>query len=257
MTEAKAYPTHEPEPDDPAPPTPQAFEPEHLRVVEALLFASAMPVREVAIAVHLPGDVELRGVLNALKAHYAERGVNLVRVGDGWAFRTAPDLAGRLKIEQEVPRRLSRAAAETLAVIAYHQPITRAEIEEVRGVSQSRGTLDVLLEAGWIKPGRRRQTPGRPVTWHTTTQFLDQFGLESLKDLPGIEELKAAGLLDTRPAAQAFRGEDMEDLLDHDDGADEAEIDHDIEEELGIEHEPSNLVDLSQSFRKQGRGGED
>ena len=236
---------------------PQPFDPEHLRIIEALLFASAAPVREAAIAVHLPGDVDLRAVLNALKAHYAERGVNLVRVGEGWAFRTAPDLSGKLKIEQDVPRKLSRAAVETLAVIAYHQPITRAEIEEVRGVTQSRGTLDVLLEAGWIKPGRRRQTPGRPVTWHTTTEFLDHFGLENLKDLPGIEELKAAGLLDTRPASQAFRGEDFEDLLGEDDAADEAELDHEIEEELGIEPEPDNLVDLSQSFRKQARGSDD
>lgn len=239
-------------------PTPQPFDPEHLRIIEALLFASAAPVREAAIAIHLPGDVELRPVMNELKAQYAERGVNLVRVGEGWAFRTAADLSGKLKIEQDVPRKLSRAAVETLAVIAYHQPITRAEIEEVRGVSQSRGTLDVLLEAGWIKPGRRRQTPGRPVTWHTTTEFLDHFGLENLKDLPGIEELKAAGLLDTRPASQAFRGEDMQELLDEADEADEAETDQEIEEELGIEHdEPDNLVDLSESFRKQGRGAED
>jgi segregation and condensation protein B len=239
-------------------PAPQPFDPEHLRIVEALLFASSTPVREAAIAVHLPGDVEVRPVMNEIKAQYAERGVNLVRVGEGWAFRTAADLSGKLKIEQEVPRRLSRAAVETLAVIAYHQPITRAEIEEVRGVSQSRGTLDVLLEAGWIKPGRRRQTPGRPVTWHTTTEFLDHFGLENLKDLPGIEELKAAGLLDTRPASQAFRGEDMQELLDEADEADEAETDQDIEEELGIDYdEPDNLVDLSESFRKQGKGRED
>lgn len=253
MSEAKVSETREDKP-----PEPQPFDPEHLRIIEALLFASAMPVREAAIAVHLPGDVDLRSVLNELKAQYAERGVNLVQVGEGWAFRTAADLSGKLKIEQDVPRKLSRAAVETLAVIAYHQPITRAEIEEVRGVSQSRGTIDVLLEAGWIKPGRRRQTPGRPVTWHTTTEFLDQFGLENLKDLPGIEELKAAGLLDTRPASQAFRGEDMQDLLDEADEADEAETDHEIEEELGIDHdEPDNLVDLSESFRKQGRGGDD
>jgi len=238
-------------------PMPQPFDPEHLRIVEALLFASTVPVREAAIAVHLPGDVDTRAVLNELKANYADRGINLLKVGEGWAFRTAPDLSGKLKIEQDVPRKLSRAAVETLAVIAYHQPITRAEIEEVRGVSQSRGTLDVLLEAGWIKPGRRRQSPGRPVTWHTTTEFLDHFGLENLKDLPGMEELKAAGLLDTRPAAQAFRGEDMAELLDEEDPDAEAELDRDIEEELGIEPELDNLVDLSKTFRKQGRGTED
>ncbi|MDH3232930.1 MAG: SMC-Scp complex subunit ScpB [Alphaproteobacteria bacterium] len=245
----------EPEPQIAEAPAPEPYDPEHLRIIEALLFASAVPVREAAIAIHLPGDVDLRAVLNALRAQYAERGVNLMRVGEGWAFRTAADLAGKLKIEQDVPRKLSRAAVETLAVIAYHQPITRAEIEEVRGVSQSRGTLDVLLEAGWIKPGRRRQTPGRPVTWHTTNEFLDHFGLENLKDLPGVEELKAAGLLDTRPAAQAFRGEDMQDLLDEED---EAEEDREIEEELGIEHEePDNLVDLSESFRRSGRATEE
>jgi len=233
---------------------PAAHDLEHLRIIEALLFASPAPLREPAIATHLPGEADLRGLMAILKAHYAERGVNLVRVADGWAFRTAADLAGKLRIEQDVPRKLSRAAVETLAVIAYHQPITRAEIEEVRGVSQSRGTLDVLLEAGWIKPGRRRQTPGRPVTWHTTTEFLDHFGLETLKDLPGVEELKAAGLLDTRPAAQAFRGEDMADLLEEDD---EGEADRDIEEELGIEHEADNLVDLSESFRRKGRAAEE
>jgi len=255
MIEPEASQMTEPELQDTESQAPQPYDPEHLRIIEALLFASAAPVREAAVAIHLPGDVDLRAVLNALRAQYAERGINLVRVGEGWAFRTAADLAGKLKIEQDVPRRLSRAAVETLAVIAYHQPITRAEIEEVRGVSQSRGTLDVLLEAGWIKPGRRRQTPGRPVTWHTTSEFLDHFGLENLKDLPGVEELKAAGLLDTRPAAQAFRGEDIQDLLDEED---EAEDDRDIEEELGIEQEePDNLVDLSESFRRSGRTAED
>ncbi|MYG53152.1 MAG: SMC-Scp complex subunit ScpB, partial [Rhodospirillaceae bacterium] len=133
------------------------------------------------------------------------RGVELYRAGDAWAFRTAPDLGDALKIERSTVRRLSRAAIETLAVIAYHQPVTRAEVEEIRGVGQSRGTLDLLLEAGWIKPGRRRQTPGRPLTWITTQAFLDHFGLENVGDLPGVADLKASGLLDKRPAIEAFR----------------------------------------------------
>ena len=179
-----------------------------LRVLEALLFASAEPVEEGTLASHVPPESNIRELLRALQEQYRSRGVNLFRTGDRWAFRTAPDLADRLRIEKTVRRKLSRAAVETLAVIAYHQPVTRAEIEEIRGVSQSRGTLDVLLEAGWVKPGRRRRTPGRPLTWLTTERFLDQFGIEDLKNLPSLEELKAAGLLDSRPAAMAFRGED-------------------------------------------------
>jgi segregation and condensation protein B len=233
----------------------QPHDPEHLRILEALLFASSAPLDEATLASHLPGEADLRALISALQEHYAGRGINMVRVGDRWAFRTAADLAGKLRIEQTVARRLSRAAVETLAVVAYHQPVTRAEIEEIRGVSQSRGTLDVLLEAGWIKPGRRRRTPGRPVTWHTTNDFLDHFGLENLKDLPGMEELKAAGLLDTRPATQAFRGEDMADLLEEDE--EDVDDDRDIEEELGLAEEPDNLVDLSESFRRSGRAADD
>jgi len=232
-------------------------DPEALRVLEALLFGSAEPLAESALATHVAGELDLRVHLNELQALYAGRGVNLVRVGDRWAFRTAQDLAGKLRIEQVIPRKLSRAAIETLAIIAYHQPVTRAEIEEIRGVSQSRGTLDVLLEAGWIKPGRRRRTPGRPVTWLTTNEFLDHFGLENLKDLPGVEELKAAGLLDARPAAQAFRGEQL-DLLEDDE--DEEQTDAETAEELGLELEDDGggeLVDLSETFRRSGRGADD
>jgi segregation and condensation protein B len=143
-------------------------------------------------------------LLARLQGDYAGRGVNLVERDGAWAFRTAADLAGQLKIERATTRKLSRAAVETLAVIAYHQPVSRAEIETIRGVATARGTLDVLIEADWIKPGQRRETPGRPGTWMTTEAFLDHFGLTALTDLPGIEELKIAGLLDKRPAIQTL-----------------------------------------------------
>lgn len=168
-----------------------------LRILEAVLFASRAPVPEAVLAAHLPDGVALRPLLAALSDHYAERGVNLVEVAGGWALRTAPDLAFALRREAEVQRRLSRAALETLAIIAYHQPVTRGEIEQIRGVAVSKGTLDILFEQGWIAPRGRRRTPGRPATWVTTPGFLDHFGLVSLDDLPGVEELKAAGLLDS------------------------------------------------------------
>ena len=139
---------------------------------------------------------------------YKNRGVNLVKAGKNWAFRTAPDVRAQLVVEKEMTRKLSRAAVETLAIVAYHQPITRAEIEEIRGVSVSRGTLDVLLEAAWIQPRGRRRTPGRPVTWGTTESFLDHFGLEGLDDLPGLDDLKASGLIDKRPAIQTLTTRD-------------------------------------------------
>jgi len=178
--------------------------PDALRLVEALLFASAEPVAPEALARHLPEGSDVAALLDRLQSDYEGRGVNLVRVGRRWAFRTAQDLAGRLKIETESQRKLSRAAIETLAIIAYHQPVTRAEIEEIRGVALSKGTLDTLLEADWVRPKGRRRTPGRPVTWGTTDDFLDHFGLENLDALPGLAELKAAGLLDTRPAIAAL-----------------------------------------------------
>ncbi len=177
---------------------------QQLRLLEALLFASAVPLDEEALRSHLPEAADLPGLLADLAQLYANRGVNLVTIGKKWAFRTAPDLAAHLRKETTVPRKLNRAAVETLAVIAYHQPITRPEIEEIRGVSLSRGTLDVLLEVGWVKPGRRREGPGRPLTWLTSEAFLDHFGLASIRDLPGVEELKAAGLLDKRPAIAAY-----------------------------------------------------
>jgi len=175
-----------------------------LRMLEAMLFAATEPLDEATLAGHLPEGMDLAALLGELQAAYAERGINVVRVAKRWAMRTAVDLAPLLQRDVEVGRRLSRAGVETLSIIAYHQPVTRAEIEEMRGVSTSRGTLDILLEAVWIKPRGRRQTPGRPVTWVTTDGFLDHFGLESLDDLPGVSDLRAAGLLDSGPSARSY-----------------------------------------------------
>jgi segregation and condensation protein B len=175
-----------------------------LRMLEAMLFAAPEPVEEASLAERLPEGCDVRALLESLAGQYAERGVRLSQVAGKWAFRTAEDLAPHLRIELKVPRKLSRASVETLAIIAYHQPLTRGEIEEIRGVALSRGTLDVLLEIGWIKPVGRRRTPGRPVTWGTTAAFLEHFGLNGLGDLPGVDELKAAGLLDTRPVRAIF-----------------------------------------------------
>jgi segregation and condensation protein B len=170
----------------------------NLRILEALLFASAEPLRAADMAPFLGEGADVQSLLTALQAQYAGRGVNLVRRGDGWAFRTAEDLGFLLRREQHDTRPLSRAALETLSIIAYHQPATRAEIEEVRGVATGKGTLDLLMEAGWIRMRGRRRTPGRPVTYGTTEAFLDHFGLETLSDLPGMEELKGSGLLSGR-----------------------------------------------------------
>ena len=172
--------------------------PEHLRLLEALLFASAEPLDIGTLAERLPEDMDVEAALAALQQEYATRGVNLVRIAGKWTFRTANDLSWLLSREAVETRKLSRAALETLAIIAYHQPVTRAEIEDIRGVTTSKGTLDVLLETGWIRPRGRRKAPGRPLTFGTTEAFLAHFGLESLTDLPGLEELKGAGLFDGR-----------------------------------------------------------
>ena len=187
----------------------EEVDPELVRLLEAVMFASSEPVSERSLAHRLPDGVNVKPLLRELRGFYEGRGVNLVRRGGSWAFRTAPDLGQRLNIEVEVSRKLSRAAIETLAIIAYHQPVTRAEIEEIRGVSLSKGTLDLLFEEGWIKPRGRRDTPGRPMQWGTTDNFLDHFGLESVSQLPGLKELRAMGLLDSRPAIEAYsmRGE--------------------------------------------------
>jgi segregation and condensation protein B len=173
---------------------------QQLRLLEALLFAAPEPLSEAELAMRLGEDADLPALLGELAEIYAERGVNLVALAGGWTFRTAPDLATALRSEREVSRRLSRAAVETLAVIAYHQPVTRAEIEAIRGVALARGTLDRLLESGWVQPKGRRESPGRPLNWVTTPGFLAHFGLESLKELPGVEELRQSGLLEIGPA---------------------------------------------------------
>ena len=167
------------------------------RIMEAVIFAAGHPVDTETLAAQLPTGTDIEAGIARLAAHYRHRGIHLVKVAGGWVFRTAPDLAEHLTVHRVVRRRLSRAALETLAIIAYHQPVTRAEVEEIRGVHLGRGTLDILLEAGWIAPKGRRRTPGRPVTWVTTTDFMEHFGLESLDDLPGVDELEAAGLLES------------------------------------------------------------
>lgn len=180
---------------------------QQLRLLEAILFAASEPLTREAIALRMPKSADLESLIEELEGIYAGRGVNLMRVAGKLTLRTAPDLVDALKIERTVSRKLSRAAIETLAIIAYHQPITRAEVEEVRGVALSRGTLDLLMEAGWIQPKGHRETPGRPATWITTEQFLLHFGIDHLNDLPGVEDLKAAGLLDARPAVSAYSEE--------------------------------------------------
>lgn len=180
-----------------------------LRLVEAILFAAAEPLSIDDLHERLPEGADVGSALMQLQTLYDGRGVQLVEIDRCWAFRTAPDLAEALSIERTVEKKMSSAALETLAIVAYHQPVTRAEIENIRGVSTSRGTLDLLIETGWVKPGRRRESPGRPLTWLTTTNFLDHFGLESLIDLPGLDDLKASGLLDRRPAIDALGHGDL------------------------------------------------
>ncbi len=172
------------------------------RAVEAVLFASEQPMTIDEIKAHVGAQADVRGALAALEAFYAGRGIELVRRGERWHFQTAADLAHLLRRDREEARKLSRAGIETLAIIAYHEPVTRAEIEAIRGVQISKGTIDVLMEAGWVRPAGRREVPGRPLTYATTAGFLSQFGLASRRDLPGIDDLKAAGLLD--PVDLAF-----------------------------------------------------
>ncbi len=203
-------------------------DPQNLRILEALLFAASQPLDEDSLAELLPEDADVKALIGELEAAYAGRGVNLVRVANRWTMRTAEDLSYVLRRDVDVGRWLSRAGIETLSIIAYHEPVTRAEIEEIRGVATSRGTLDILLEAGWIKPRGRRRTPGRPATWVTTTGFLDHFGLESLDDLPGVSDLRAAGLLDSAPLTGGLGLELplMVDADDADDGDETGEDEH-------------------------------
>jgi segregation and condensation protein B len=174
------------------------------RMVEAILFASAEPVTLPELVARMPQGCDPAEALVTLRRRYEGRGVHIVKVGDAYAFRTAGDLGFLMQKEHVEQKKLSRAAIETLAIVAYHQPVTRAEIEEIRGVAVSRGTVDLLMELDWIRLGRRRMTPGRPVTFVVTEHFLDHFGLESARDLPGLKELRAAGLLDSRPLPMGF-----------------------------------------------------
>ncbi len=183
---------------------------EQERMVEAILFASAEPVTVAELNARMPHGADGRTAIEHLQKRYDGRGVQVVKVGDAWAIRTAADLGFLMRKETVETRKLSRAAIETLAIIAYHQPVTRAEIEEIRGVSVSRGTIDQLLKLEWIRLGRRRMTPGRPVTFVVTQEFLDHFGLSSSKDLPGLKELRSAGLLDNRPPPGTESDEDPE-----------------------------------------------
>lgn len=215
---------------------------DHLRLIEALLFASSEPLTVNAIRERMPEDADVGGLLMELQAMYEGRGVSLLNMDGNWAFRTSADLSDALSMKKDVQRKLSKAAMETLAIVSYHQPVTRPEIENIRGVAISNGTLDVLMECGWVKPGRRRESPGRPLTWVTTPAFLDHFGLTTLNDLPGMDELKSSGLLDARPAIDVttgslFGAEDemlAEDLNDSDFDDEEDDDAYDASVEEGI-----------------------
>lgn len=218
---------------------PAADDRDGLRMVEALLFASSEPLSTEELSERLPQGCDVPGLLGILEATYQARGVNLMRVAGKWAFRTAEDLAYLMHRDREEERKLSRAALETMAIIAYHQPVTRAEIEEIRGVSTSKGTLDVLLETGWIRMRGRRRTPGRPVTYGTTEDFLSHFALETIKDLPGLEELKGAGLLDSAIPASFLvpAPDDSAELSEDEDPLEEGSLfdDDEMEPETGRE----------------------
>lgn len=214
---------------------------DHVRLLEALLFASTKPLSTAELHERMPEGSDVGGALMELQKFYEGRGIILMNMDGQWAFRTAADLGDALQVERDVQKKMSRAALETLAIIAYHQPITRAEIENIRGVATHRGTVDALMEVGWIKPGRRRNTPGRPLTWVTTHVFLDQFSLESIMELPGMDDLKASGLLDRRPAIEAlpeqgetddlFAGQESEEDIEDDDFFDDEDENEEEEQE--------------------------
>lgn len=215
---ADIAPTENPAPTAPATEQEAGYQ----RMVEALLFAATEPLDVASVAARLPDDADIPVLLNQLASAYANRGVNLVQVAGKWAMRTAPDLHFLLQEHRQQHRKLSRAALETLAITSYHQPVTRAEIEEVRGVSLSRGTLDLLMELGWVRIRGRRRTPGRPVTYGTTDGFLEHFGFQSIKDLPGLDELKASGLLEGQARTDLLplsHREPEDPLEDGDDGS--------------------------------------
>jgi segregation and condensation protein B len=210
---------------------------EELRLLEAMLFASAEPLDEKSLAARLPQGTNVREALVQLQEEYATRGVNLLRIGGKWTFRTANDLSWLLSKETVETRKLSRAAIETLAIIAYHQPVTRAEIEDIRGVTTSKGSVDVLLETGWIRPRARRKAPGRPLTYGTSEAFLSHFGLDAVGDLPGLDELKGSGLLDGRlpPGFQVPMPSDDPALRDDEDPLEPGDLD------LGLAPPPERI----------------
>ncbi len=205
---------------------PSANRGDKLRILEALLFAASEPLDKATLSKHMSEDDDLDALLDELKTIYANRGVNLVKVSERWAFRTAEDLSYLLEQYAVEQKKLSKAALETLSIIAYHQPVTRAEIEEIRGVSTSRGTIDVLMETQWIRMRGRRKSPGRPVTYGTTPQFLEHFGFENVRDLPGLKELKGAGLLDNNlpPGFSIPRPDDSTLLTEDEDPLEDEEL---------------------------------
>jgi segregation and condensation protein B len=213
---------------------------EQIRVLEAILFASSEPLSPKSLHERLPDEADLNVLLPLLQGQYQGRGVELIEIDGHWAFRTAKEFADVLTIEKEVNKKMSRAMLETMSIIAYHQPLTRAEIENIRGVATHRGTLDTLMEMEWVKPGRRRETPGRPLTWMTTMKFLDHFQLEAINDLPGLDDLKASGLLDKRPAIDTIP--DTGDLFDS--------ADEDVEEMLEAQ-ERQEQMDADDNFEEQ------
>jgi segregation and condensation protein B len=204
------------------------------RVCEALIFTATMPVTNEFLQQKIGSGHSIATIMQQLLEDYKLRGVELAEIAGGWMFRTAPDLAPHLNMTVQVRRKLPRVAAETLAIIAYHQPVTRAEIESIRGVATARETLDMLMELSWVRPGKRRETVGRPLTWITTDIFLKNFGLGSLKDLPGVQELKEAGLLDSRPVLADFNSSDAENAASIDDGF--------IADGEELEYIPSNVT---------------
>jgi segregation and condensation protein B len=223
---------------------PRADRSQHLRIAEAVLFAASEPVETAKIAAYLPEGADIEGLLADLQANYANRGVNLVEVAGKWSLRTAEDLGFILRRETVEQRRLSKAALETLSIVAYHQPVTRAEIEDIRGVAISKGTLDMLLEIGWVRMRGRRRTPGRPVTYGTTEAFLTHFGLNDLSDLPGLQELKGAGLLEANlpPGFDVPLPRSSDDLApDEDplDGSEELPLEMHLPEVVGEEPDPA------------------
>lgn len=227
---------------------------EKFRIIEALLFAANEPLDEITLAKHLQEDDDVRALLEELQSFYAGRGVNLVRVARKWAFRTAEDLSYLLERYAVQQKRLSRAALETLSIISYHQPATRAEIEQVRGVSTSKGTLDVLLETGWVRMRGRRKVPGRPVTYGTTDAFLEHFGFETIRDLPGLKELRGSGLLEGNlpPGFSVPSPDDSSILQDDETGLDEP--DDQVDLPLDIESETITEEDSHQSGDNSVKG---